>query len=297
MRIKKYLVFVLILAICLPVAAMRAIAADYYTITFDSNGGSAVEAQQVLAGEKAAEPETPVFEGHTFLYWETKVGGVFSFNNIIIDEDITLTALWVENDDWENPYTDVPYLTANGVLFNYDYPIAKWATLNGIANGTSSTTFEPQAPTTRAMFVTMLYRYENPGKVERSTGFADVSAASWYADSVAWAAASGIIKGVDSQHFAPDKTLSSEELVLIIYRFADYKGRSAEFTRELEFENESSISPWAKEAYKKVPARLMFGYELPGENGGLPYADLTQRVPRVRSCEWLQLLDEMISGK
>ena len=293
MRIKKYLVFVLIFGICLSCAAIQALAADYYTITFDSNGGSSVEAQQIPAGEKAKEPEKPVFEGHTFLYWEDKTG-LFGFNNLMIDEDITLTAKWVENDDWENPYTDVPYLDVSGIFLNSDYFNAKWATINGIVNGTSATTFEPKKPITRAMFVTMLYRYDNSTKAENITSFVDVPAASWYADSVAWAAASGIIKGVDDQHFAPDKILSSEELTVIIYRFADYKGKSTEFSFELEFENESDISPWAKEAYKRVTARLMFGYTLPGENGFLPCANQKQQVTRVQSCIWLQLLDEKI---
>ena len=63
-----------------------------YAVTFDSNGGSAVEQQQVAYGSNASAPVNPTYTGHTFSGWmlgET----VYAFNTPVT-EAITLTAAW-----------------------------------------------------------------------------------------------------------------------------------------------------------------------------------------------------------
>lgn len=42
---------------------------DTYTVSFESNGGSAVESQQVEAGGYATEPEDPTRDGYFFTNW------------------------------------------------------------------------------------------------------------------------------------------------------------------------------------------------------------------------------------
>ena len=69
----------------------------YYTVTFDSDGGSAVQAQTVLEGEKASAPTTEKV-GYTFAGWyngETE----FNFEEDVITENITLKAKWTANTD------------------------------------------------------------------------------------------------------------------------------------------------------------------------------------------------------
>lgn len=63
-----------------------------YTVTFDSDGGSAVESQKVEYGKKAVAPETPVREGYTFKGWVLN-GEEFDFD-WIITENISLKAEW-----------------------------------------------------------------------------------------------------------------------------------------------------------------------------------------------------------
>ena len=66
-----------------------------YTVTFNSDGGSAVAAVTVESGQKVTEPTAPTKEGYTFDGWyngETK----FDFNTAITG-NITLTAHWTEN--------------------------------------------------------------------------------------------------------------------------------------------------------------------------------------------------------
>ena len=67
-----------------------------YTVTFDSNGGSAVTSQTLKFkyGEtvKATKPTDPTREGYTFRNWHLN-GSEYDFSNAV-SSDITLTAAW-----------------------------------------------------------------------------------------------------------------------------------------------------------------------------------------------------------
>ena len=114
-----------------------------------------------------------------------------------------------------NPFTDVE--TAD-----WFYDAAQYVYDNGMMNGTSSTTFSPDATTTRAMIVTILHRMENEPAAE-AAGFTDVSDAMYYADAIDWAAANGIVNGVSAAAFAPDDPITREQMAAILYRYAQVK--------------------------------------------------------------------------
>ncbi|MBR3785455.1 MAG: InlB B-repeat-containing protein [Firmicutes bacterium] len=67
-----------------------------YTVTFDTDGGSEIEAQHVVYGDTAVVPETPTKTGYTFKRWITESGKSFSFGTAIT-EDITIYAKWSRN--------------------------------------------------------------------------------------------------------------------------------------------------------------------------------------------------------
>lgn len=71
---------------------------DTYTVTFESNGGSAVEAQEVAAGEHATEPDDPTKDGYDFDGWYTsqEFTTLYDFSGTAVTEDITLYASWAE---------------------------------------------------------------------------------------------------------------------------------------------------------------------------------------------------------
>ena len=75
-----------------------------YTVTFDSDGGSAVESQTVVAGGKAQEPEDPTKEGSTFDSWRTEDDAEFDFNTPI-EGNIKLKARWTETEEEEESFT------------------------------------------------------------------------------------------------------------------------------------------------------------------------------------------------
>ena len=66
------------------------------TITFDSQGGSAVNSQMVEEGEKATEPTAPTKEGYTFGGWYKESGctNAWDFDTDTVTSDVTLFAKW-----------------------------------------------------------------------------------------------------------------------------------------------------------------------------------------------------------
>lgn len=74
-----------------------------YDVTFDSNGGSDVAAQEIIEGETVSEPDDPDREGFEFSQWELD-GSAWDFDTDTVDEDLTLTAAW---DEVESPIESV----------------------------------------------------------------------------------------------------------------------------------------------------------------------------------------------
>ena len=63
-----------------------------YTVTFDTNGGSAVDAQQVAYGQVATLPEEPTKEGYNFVGWACG-NDAYDFAAVVTG-DVTITAVW-----------------------------------------------------------------------------------------------------------------------------------------------------------------------------------------------------------
>lgn len=99
-----------------------------------------------------------------------------------------------------------------------------YAVENGLFQGTSATTFEPNANMNRAMLVTVLYRMSGE-QAKADTAFGDVAQNAWYAEAVAWAKTNGIVSGVSAAQFAPNQNVTREQMAAILYRYAQYKGQ------------------------------------------------------------------------
>lgn len=97
-----------------------------------------------------------------------------------------------------------------------------FAVSGGLMKGITDTTFAPNAPMSRGMLVTMLYRLEG-----KPTGFdnpfTDVEAGKYYTGAVKWAAAVGVVNGVTDTTFVPDRNITREQVAAILYRYAAYK--------------------------------------------------------------------------
>ena len=112
-----------------------------------------------------------------------------------------------------NPFTDV-------YESDYYYDAVLWAVANGVTNGTSATTFSPNAPVTRAQMVTFLWRAYGSPKATGSNPFADVSTDAWYYDAVLWAVANGVTVGTSATTFSPDAPVTRSQAVTFQWRAA-----------------------------------------------------------------------------
>ena len=109
-----------------------------------------------------------------------------------------------------HPFSDVP----DGAYYS---DAVLWAVENGIARGTGPETFSPNDAVTRCQAVAFLYRAAGAPAVSGSS-FSDVPAGAWYADAVAWAAASGVTNGTGNHRFSPSDACTRGQIVTFLYR-------------------------------------------------------------------------------
>lgn len=93
----------------------------YYTVTFDSDGGSAVDSQTVAAGSTATEPAAPTKDGFTFKGW-TLNGRAYDFSTPVTG-DITLKASWEQNQPETPAPTPDPGYTIDTTQKSHTYEI------------------------------------------------------------------------------------------------------------------------------------------------------------------------------
>lgn len=115
----------------------------------------------------------------------------------------------------------------------------------GLMNGMSATLFSPNDTTTRAQFVTVLYRMAKTPDVSKITSpFKDVAPGSWYENAVKWAQSWGVVKGTSDTTFSPDDRITREQMVTMLYRYAGAKDSSG----SLNFTDSYRISAYARPA-------------------------------------------------
>ncbi len=141
------------------------------------------------------------------------------------------------------PFVDIVSTSwyADAVLYAYQ---------EGLVNGMTETTFEPMTQMNRAMLATLLFRMSKVQDTPDNAGFTDVPAGAWYADSVNWAYAAGIVKGTTTTTFDPMTALSREQLAVFLYRYTTlYLGAEAPLTGDLtQFPDADQISGYARDA-------------------------------------------------
>lgn len=125
------------------------------------------------------------------------------------------------------------------------YDAVSYVYANGLMDGVSATTFEPDANMTRAMLVTILWRMEGEPVVNYLMPFTDVDGGAWYAEAVRWAASEGIVTGVSDTSFAPNAEITREQLAAILHRYA---GEPATAANLAGYADGASVSAYAVDA-------------------------------------------------
>lgn len=122
-----------------------------------------------------------------------------------------------------------------------------YALTNGLMNGVGGGRFEPDGQLTRAQLVTVLYRAAGePDTGKQVNPFTDVPDDTWYTKAVIWAANNGIVNGVAKNTFAPDDSITREQIAAMLYRYAG--AEAAKEDKLSAFPDAAKVSDWAKEA-------------------------------------------------
>ena len=157
---------------------------------------------------------------------------------------VTVKATFVET---EEPAPAEPFPDVDENDWFYDEVVYVYE--NGLMNGVENNRFAPNTATNRAMLATILYRLAGEPAVSGDLPFTDVAAGTWYTDAVLWAAQNGIVNGLGENTFAPMNTLTREQLVTMLYRYAEAEGYDVSAAADLSgYPDADKIQSWAQEA-------------------------------------------------
>ena len=237
-----------------------------WNITYVTDGGTIGGLYPVTytEGTVTVLPTNVTKPGYTFLGWFTAYTGGVQIRQIGATEtgDKTFYARWHKTVLPPPPVTPgTPVTPARpaapvGLPFadvsssDWFYNDVRYVYEKGIMDGTGADRFSPNAPLTRAMIVTILYRMAGSPSVSGSSDFTDVAAGKWFAKAVAWAAANGIVNGYGSGLFGPNDPVTREQLAAILYRYAVYGGMTAVTLEENlgSFADTAQLSAYAIQA-------------------------------------------------
>jgi hypothetical protein len=181
------------------------------------------------------------------------VEGTLTLDGQVITETTTVGnvtySLNVDTADYTAQYTDL----ASGKW--YDSEI-NFILANGYMNGTSTTTFSPNASLTREQLVAILWRIAGSPDAGELT-FDDADQVSSYAKTaVAWATEKGYVNGVGNNKFAPKSAITRQDMAKIVYLWAE---GSADSSADLsKFTDAAQVSSYAVEPLTWAVANGLF---------------------------------------
>lgn len=221
------------------------------TLTFDTNGGSAIDKITKDSGTTIdLAAYKPTRAGYTFAGWFSDKALTKTVTSVKLTANTTVYAKWTQNGGTaQNPFVDVK----EGA---YYYDAVLWAVEQKITSGTSATTFSPDASCTRAQMVTFLWRAAGSPKVENGKNpFTDVKADAYYYDAVLWAVEKGVTSGTSSTTFSPDATVTRGQTVTFLYRNAG----SPEVSGTMPFTDVEADAYYAKAVQWAVQQKITTG--------------------------------------
>jgi len=169
----------------------------------------------------------------------------------------------------------------------------QFAVSNKLMNGMGGNKFEPETPMSRAMLVTVLWRYAGE-PTEGENIFTDVGSDTYYTKAVAWAACNEIVGGVGNGKFDPNGNITREQMAAILYRYATKLGIDTSKCADLtSFPDANKVSSWASEALSWANAEgLITGSKIGNNN----YLDPQGNATRAQVATILMRFIENVLG-
>lgn len=147
------------------------------------------------------------------------------------------------------------------------YQFVDYVTSKGYFNGVADKTFAPADNMTRAMFVTVLFRFHGAKGDSSQSAFVDVAPGEWYTAAINWAAANKIVDGVGNGKFAPNDPITRAQMCAMIERYLDLYRKAWKVTLPESgslsvMVDESAIPAYALAAVKQCQRHgLVNGFE------------------------------------
>ena len=123
---------------------------------------------------------------------------------------------------------------------------------HGYFKGEGEGRFAPERAITRGEFVSILGRMAGASTSNTATAFGDVPSGAYYAGYVAWAQSKGIVAGVSQGRFEPNRTITREEMAVMLNKFLASQNKSYAATGYGNFSDGGSIAGWAKDSVDKM---------------------------------------------
>lgn len=188
---------------------------------------------------------------------------------------VSATIAVTVTDDSADNSTSLPYTDVHKGDWFYDTVADVYQ--RKLMTGLDTTTFGPAQTLARAQFATILYRMENEPEVTFREVFPDVTEGQFYTSPVIWANANGIVTGYsDTGMFGPADKINREQMAVMMFRYANYKGLNTSQRADLsEFPDSGSVDDFAEEAMSWCVANGI----ITGDNGKLnPHGDTARAV-------------------
>ncbi|MGN1307218.1 MAG: S-layer homology domain-containing protein [Faecousia sp.] len=228
----------------------------------------------VDCGEKLATGTVIAAKGHSFGAWKVTTPATATESGVETrtcsvcgaTENRDIPALGEEPVVGECHFDDFSDCTEKWYHEAVDFTVE-----NGLMNGVGNGKFDPNGSMTRAMIVTVLYREVGSPTVAEPSTFTDVPTGKWYSDAIAWAQDNGIVNGVSDTEFAPEASVTREQIATILWRYEASPEKEADLT---SFKDADKISGYAVKAMTWAVSEGI----LNGDNGNLKPLDNATRA-------------------
>lgn len=219
-----------------------------YTIRATAGTGGSISPNGSVRVNRGSNPSFSITADDGYVISQVLVDGqkvgtadTYTFENVRANHTIAVTfsaEAGTQTARFTDVSTDAWYAEA------VDY-VAR----SGIMNGTSDAAFSPDAALTRGMMAQILYNLERRPAADPACTFTDLPSGSWYADAVCWAASQGIVNGYSAERFGPEHPVTREQLAVMLFHYAAYKGYDTDKRGDLTaFQDSGAVSDWAKTA-------------------------------------------------
>ena len=128
---------------------------------------------------------------------------------------VTVEAVFVEERE------DTGYSDVSADAWYAD--AVQYVTDKGMMQGNNGK-FMPADKLNRGQMAQVLFNLEGKQPVNYAMSFGDVNGSEWFAEAVRWAASEKIVSGYDNGNFGPNDPITREQLAVILFRYAQYKG-------------------------------------------------------------------------